>query len=165
MVRFIFVVGVVVAVAYPSWGHTTEKAIHPASHRICYVKIGDTPKRSCKQLVYFQNFPLGNSSVIAKTDDGDFSFSGPEVDPNTILVKGLYVGRPLKGNGTCKLAKSAKRRLSTVDCNVQTELGAAILKSTGDEPNDLAVRLGEKITNAEHEKRLHDHPSSKQSSE
>ena len=163
--KLIFAVGVVVAVAYPSWGHTAEKANHSSPHRICYVKIGDTPKRLCKQLIYFQNFPIGNSSMIAKTDDGDFSFSGPEVGSNAISVKGLYVGRPLKGNGTCKWTESAKGRVSRVDCNVQTELGTAILKSTGDEPNDLAVILGEKITKAEYEKWLHDHPPSKQSSE
>jgi hypothetical protein len=140
--RFILAVGAAIAFVYPTLSYATEKASHPSSHRVCYTKIGDAPSRECEQLLYFQNFPIGGVSIIAKTDHGDFSLSGREVGSNTISVSGVYVGRPLKGKGKCKLTMSAVGRLSKADCKVQTDSGLAILKSTGDDPNDAVLTLG-----------------------
>ena len=147
MMRFALAFSAVIAFVVPTLSHATEKTKHPLSHRICFAKIGDEPSRKCEQLLYMQNFPIGGESITAKTDHGDVTFSGRKVDSNIISVAGVYVGRPLKGKGKCKLTMSAAGRLSKADCTVHTELGLATLKSTGDDPNDVDLALDGPIHN------------------
>ncbi|MFS8048737.1 hypothetical protein [Rhizobium sp. BR 314] len=142
MMRFALAVGAVVAVVSPTVSHATERPKHPSSHRFCYVRLGDELDHPCERLLYMQNFPVGEESVIAKTDRGDVSFSGRKTDSSTISVRGVYMRRSLKGQEKCKLVMSTVGRLSKVDCKVRTEEGIAVLKSTGDDPNDVDLELG-----------------------
>ena len=140
--RTVWAIGAAIALTCPTLGHATGAAHHHSSHRICYAKIGEGPSHKCNQLLYMKNFPIGGESIIAKTDLGDFSLSGRKIDSDTLAITGVYVQRPLKGKGKCILTMSAVGRLSKVDCAVQTELGLAILKSTGDDPSDASLELG-----------------------
>ncbi|MFJ6327505.1 MULTISPECIES: hypothetical protein [unclassified Rhizobium] len=142
MMRFALVVGAVIAVVSPTASHATERMKHSSAHRICYVKLGDEPDHPCQRLLYMQNLPIGEETVIAQTDRGDVSFSGRKTDSSTISVGGVHMSHPLKGQGKCKLAMTAVGRLSKVDCKVRTEEGLAVLKSTGDDPNDVDLKLG-----------------------
>lgn len=140
--KYILSVMALMALTCPTLSHATGTAHHHSSHRICYAKLGEGPNHKCNQLLYMKNFPIGGESIIAKTDLGDFSLSGKKVDLNTLAISDVYVQRPLKGKGKCILKMSAVGRLSKADCAVQTELGLAILKSTGDDPNDASLELG-----------------------
>ncbi len=140
--RTVLAIGAAIALAYPTLSHATGAVHHHSSHRICYAKIGDEPSHKCNQLLYMKNFPIGGESIIAKTDLGDFSLSGKKVDSNTLAISGVYVRHPLKGKGKCILTMSAAGRLSKADCTVRTETGLAILRSTGDDPNDAVLELG-----------------------
>lgn len=80
--------------------------------------------------------------VGAKAAIGDFNFSGLMIDRNIFKVTGVYAGRPLKASGLCKLTRTAKGRVATVDCKAESEFGIARMKSTADNPDDwdLIVR-------------------------
>lgn len=164
--RFAFTIAILVAAGCPILSHAAEGTPHrPKSARTCYVKIGDASKQLCSSVFYLRGPAPRSVSIGTKTDKGDFSFAGKEIDANTFAVNSLYVDRPLKGYGTCKLAISGKGRVSKIDCKAETEVGTAILKSSGDDPNDIDVTVGDRLTPAEYEKCLHNHPSSHKSTE
>ncbi|WP_146758966.1 hypothetical protein [Rhizobium tropici] len=118
-----------------------DEAISAPEHQVsaartCFVKIGDTPKRPCGW-TYFIREPNNREMIVgAKTADGDFSFSGLMINQGTFKVAEIYAGSPLKASGLCKLTKTAKGRVSTIDCKAKSKLGMASMKSTADRPDD-----------------------------
>ena len=73
---------------------------------------------------------------------GDFNFAGSIIDRNLFKVTGIYAEGPLKASGFCRLTRTAKGRVATIDCKTKGRFGVARMKSTEDNPDDwdLIVR-------------------------
>lgn len=137
---------------------TFDKAISAPEHqaapaRTCFVKIGATPKRPCRFVYSIQVPKLRQMVVGAKTADGDFSFSGPMVDRRSFRVSEIYAGSPLKASGRCSLTRTAKGRVSTIDCWAKSELGIASMKSTADRPDNWDLTINRIVPNSSSDKK------------
>lgn len=137
---------------------TFDEAISAPEHqaapaRTFFVKIGATPKRPCR-FVYSIRIPKLRQMVVgAKTADGDFNFSGPMIDLRSFKVTGLYAGGPLKASGLCRLTRTTKGRVSTIDCRAKSELGIASMKSTADHPDNWDLFIHRIVSNSSSDKK------------
>jgi hypothetical protein len=133
----------IAAIACLTFDEAVSAPKHQASPtRTCFVKIGDTPKRPCRWTYSIEGPKHREMIVGAKTADGDFNFSGLMIDQGAFRVTGIYAGSSLKASGLCRLTKTAKGRVSTIDCEAKSKLGMASMKSTADRPDDWDLIIG-----------------------
>lgn len=85
--------------------------------------------------------------VGAKTANGDFNFAGPIIDRNLFKVTGIYTEGPLKASGFCKLTRTVKGRVATIDCKAKGRFGVARMKSAADNPDDWDLIVKRTVSN------------------